>query len=88
MESKSYTPSLLVLFMLVILADGTELRPIDFMGGFEMDQITSQPETLEEMEKQMITSAMKRHAGNLTIVSAKLGISRPTLYSKIERYGI
>ena len=72
----------------VILADGTELRPIDFMGGFEMDQITSQPETLEEMEKQMITSAMKRHAGNLTIVSAKLGISRPTLYSKIERYGI
>jgi DNA-binding NtrC family response regulator len=72
----------------VILADGTELRPIDFMGGFEMDQITSQPETLEEMEKQMIASAMKRHAGNLTIVSAKLGISRPTLYSKIERYGI
>ena len=72
----------------VILTDSNELRPIDFMGGFEMEQIGNQPETLEDMEKQMIASAMKRHAGNLTIVAAKLGISRPTLYSKIERYGI
>ncbi len=72
----------------VILADSIELRPIDFMGGFEMDQIGSQPETLEEMEKQMIAAAMKRHAGNLTIVASKLGISRPTLYSKIEKYEI
>jgi len=72
----------------VILTDSSELRPIDFMGGFEMEQMGNQPETLEEMEKQMIASAMKRHAGNLTIVASKLGISRPTLYSKIERYGI
>ena len=72
----------------VILADSTELRPIDFMGGFEMEQIAGEPETLEEMERQMIAAAMKRHAGNLTIVATKLGISRPTLYSKIERYGI
>ena len=72
----------------VILTDSSELRPIDFMGGFEMEQIGNQPETLEDMEKQMIASAMKRHAGNLTIVASKLGISRPTLYSKIERYGI
>ena len=72
----------------VILADSSELRPIDFMGGFEMEQIAGQPETLEEMEQQMIAAAMKRHAGNLTIVATKLGISRPTLYSKIERYGI
>ena len=72
----------------VILTDSNELRPIDFMGGFEMEQMGNQPETLEDMEKQMIASAMKRHAGNLTIVAAKLGISRPTLYSKIERYGI
>ena len=72
----------------VILADSTELRPIDFVGGFELEQIAGQPETLEEMERQMIAAAMKRHAGNLTIVATKLGISRPTLYSKIERYGI
>lgn len=72
----------------VILTDCNELRPIDFMGGFEMEQMGNQPETLEDMEKQMIASAMKRHAGNLTIVASKLGISRPTLYSKIERYGI
>lgn len=72
----------------VILTDSTELRPIDFMGGFEMEQIASQPETLEEMERHMIAAAMKRHAGNLTIVAAKLGISRPTLYSKIEKYEI
>jgi DNA-binding NtrC family response regulator len=72
----------------VILADSTELRPIDFVGGFELEQISGQPETLEEMEQQMIAAAMKRHAGNLTIVATKLGISRPTLYSKIERYGI
>ena len=72
----------------VILSESSELRPIDFMGGFEMDQVSNQSETLEEMEKQMIASAMKRNAGNLTIVASKLGISRPTLYSKIEKYGI
>jgi DNA-binding NtrC family response regulator len=72
----------------VILSESSELRPIDFMGGFELDQVANQSETLEEMEKHMISSAMKRNAGNLTIVAAKLGISRPTLYSKIEKYGI
>jgi DNA-binding NtrC family response regulator len=72
----------------VILSETSELRPIDFMGGFELDQVSNQSETLEEMEKQMISSAMKRNAGNLTIVASKLGISRPTLYSKIEKYGI
>jgi len=72
----------------VILSDSDELRSEDFLFGFELESISSQPETLEEMEKKMIISALARHGQNLTLVANKLGITRPTLYTKIKKYGI
>jgi DNA-binding NtrC family response regulator len=42
--------------------------------------------TLEEMEYNMIKSAMDTHNGNLSLVASQLGISRQTLYNKIKRY--
>ncbi len=44
--------------------------------------------TLEEMEEKMIRAALVRNGNNLTATASGLGISRPTLYGKIKKYGI
>lgn len=44
--------------------------------------------TLDQMEKEMIRQALKRCDGNMTEVSAQLGISRQTLYNKLKKYGL
>jgi transcriptional regulator of acetoin/glycerol metabolism len=40
------------------------------------------------MEKQMIIIAIEESGGNLSRSSEKLGISRATLYRKMEKHGI
>lgn len=48
----------------------------------------SQEETLEMVEEKAIRNAMARYGGNLSLVAKSLDISRPTLYSKLKKYGI
>jgi transcriptional regulator with PAS, ATPase and Fis domain len=43
---------------------------------------------LDEAEKLLISQSMKRNGGNMSAIAAELGISRPTLYSKIKKYGL
>jgi len=45
-------------------------------------------ETLESAEEQVIRNAMRQYNGNLTLVAKALKISRPTLYSRLKKYGI
>ena len=42
--------------------------------------------TLDEVERQHILAALARHRGNRTATAAELGISRRTLYYKLEEY--
>ncbi len=44
--------------------------------------------TLEEMEERMIREAIRRLDGNLSRVSRELGITRSSLYRRLEKYGI
>lgn len=46
----------------------------------------SQPRSLEEGERQAIVRAIKDHQGNLAKAARALGVSRSTLYRKVERY--
>ncbi len=45
-------------------------------------------ETLEMNEERTIRAAMEKCGGNLSLVAKTLNISRPTLYSKLKKYGI
>ncbi len=45
-------------------------------------------ETLEMAEERTIRKAMEKYKGNLSLVAKALDISRPTLYKKLEKYGI
>ena len=49
---------------------------------------TSQSESLEDAEEKVIRQAMKQFNGNLSLVAKALKISRPTLYSRLKKYGI
>ncbi|MBZ9814586.1 sigma-54-dependent Fis family transcriptional regulator [Mesorhizobium sp. CA7] len=44
--------------------------------------------TLAEAEHQALKNALTAEGGNLSRVAQRLGISRPTLYRKLEQYGI
>jgi DNA-binding NtrC family response regulator len=44
--------------------------------------------TLEEMEKAMIIQCLNRYSGNLSKVADALGLSRPALYRRLEKYGL
>jgi DNA-binding NtrC family response regulator len=74
----------------VILAEGDKLRASDF--NFFEDEFTipnhSEPETLEDMEKMMIISTLKKNGYSQNITAEQLGITRQTLYNKIKKYGI
>jgi two-component system, NtrC family, response regulator len=44
--------------------------------------------TLEEMEKAMIIQSLEQYSGNLSKVADALGLSRPALYRRLEKYGL
>ncbi len=74
----------------VILSEGNLLDEY----SFSLDNQRFSPnkeigiKTIEEMEKEMILSAIHREKGNMTAVAKNLGITRQTLYNKMKRYGI
>ncbi|NBA85773.1 response regulator [Emticicia sp. CRIBPO] len=79
----------------VILSQGNTLQVEDFhfneADNFrETDQNSAFENTyqLEEMEKSMILKALKKYNGNITEVSRELGLSRPAVYRRIEKYGL
>lgn len=72
----------------VILSDSQILKPTDFEFS-STSKITFHNElTLEEMEKMMIHDSLKKHNNNMSLVAAKLGLTRQTLYNKIKKYGL
>jgi DNA-binding NtrC family response regulator len=72
----------------VILSDGNKLKATDFVF-FEHDIIVmNETETLEEMERKMIISTLKKNNFNQVMTAEQLGITRQTLYNKIKKYGI
>lgn len=74
----------------VILSDGGMISAEDIDGGNQTrrEKPLEEVQTLDEMESRMIEKTIKECEGNLSVVAARLGISRQTLYNKIKRYGL
>ena len=73
----------------VILSDGKRIED----RGIIADRAKTGPEseepiTLEDMEKIMIERSVQKNKGNLSKVAGELGITRATLYRKMEKFGI
>jgi DNA-binding NtrC family response regulator len=75
----------------LILSETDKLTPSDFILG---DKIVSSDEpvidsfNLEKMEKSVIKKVLSRFDGNITKAAKELGLTRTSLYRRIEKYGL
>jgi DNA-binding NtrC family response regulator len=73
----------------VIMCPGDVLRPEDFFfrqtGGDAAEIATM---NLEEVEKQLIVKALNKHYGNITEAAQELGLTRASLYRRLEKYNL
>ena len=75
----------------VIMCDGTNLSPDDFIlssvvknsGGLELDTYN-----LEDIEKTIIEKVLKTNQGNVTQAATQLGLTRTSLYRRMEKHGL
>lgn len=74
----------------VILSQNDTLQPEDFKGIRLLGESENKLETLqlEEMEVLLIKKAMQKHNGNITDTARELGLTRASLYRRLEKYGI
>jgi transcriptional regulator with PAS, ATPase and Fis domain len=72
----------------VILSEQSKLEEVDFSFTAAKKEIIGDSLNLEEVERAVIDKAIRKNHGNLSLVAKELGISRSTLYSKIEKYGL
>lgn len=74
----------------VILSESSQLKADDFRFQAVHSRKLNQPNSynLEDNEKRLVQEAMDAFAGNLTEVARQLGITRSTLYKKIEKYDL
>ncbi|MEM6396951.1 MAG: sigma-54 dependent transcriptional regulator [Bacteroidota bacterium] len=76
----------------IIFARDNKLTPTDLEVGYQAGQskkIDSLPAIeLADMEERMIKAALARHNNQITATAAELGLTRPALYRRMEKYGI
>jgi DNA-binding NtrC family response regulator len=72
----------------VILCEHQHITSRDLVLDQAISIPPDEPVTLEEMEKRMIRKELKSHGQNLSVIAKHLGISRPTLYKKMKKYGL
>jgi two-component system NtrC family response regulator len=74
----------------VIMAEGARITPADL----EMEAPRARYEGMglkearETLEKELLAKALARNSGNLTRAAQELGVSRPTLYDLMEKFGM
>jgi two-component system, NtrC family, response regulator len=76
----------------VIMANGSRVTAKDLELQGEKGVVASGATTLrqarEDVERELVEQALKRHSGKITSAAADLGISRPTFYELMEKLGI
>jgi len=73
----------------VIMANGYRVAAKDLeLNGREASSARTLKQAREEVERDVIQQALKRHSGRITAAAADLGISRPTLYELMEKLSI
>lgn len=72
----------------VIMSDSSVLKPSDFIFNPTHRNVLHTDTSLEDMEKRMILDSLNRYSNNMSIIAGKLGISRQTLYNKMNKYGL
>lgn len=75
-----------------ILSNGSVLQPEDFnftpLSGKDDSHLNLEQFNLEEVEKLLIRKVLKKYNGNITQAATELGLTRSSLYRRLEKYGL
>ncbi len=72
-----------------LLAEGTAVTGADLSFRAVTDAAPKLDEmSLEEVERALITKALARHDGNVSLAAQALGLSRSALYRRLQRHGL
>lgn len=75
----------------IILSEGSVLQPTDVFLPTRTKQeegLIFERYNLEEIEKTVIRKTIEKHAGNFSKAAQELGLTRASLYRRVEKYGI
>lgn len=75
----------------IIMSEGNVLMPDDFF--FLVQKADSQTEAadnlnLDDVEKNVILRAINKHSGNISKAAKELGLTRASLYRRLEKHGL
>ncbi len=77
---------------LLLMSDAPDVRVDELAAGLSSEPIAApaspqqSPASLEAAEREAIIAAVRLCQGNLTAAAKSLGVSRSTVYRKVERY--
>jgi transcriptional regulator with PAS, ATPase and Fis domain len=75
----------------LIMSDSGQLTAEDFVLSSPVrksDELELQTYNLDEIEKNVIIKVMKQNQGNISQAASELGLTRTSLYRRMEKYGL
>ncbi|WP_372754061.1 sigma-54-dependent transcriptional regulator [Labilibaculum sp.] len=75
----------------IIMADDRNLNPSDFQVSIQrndQNEVEFDSYNLEEVEKNIIQKVLKTNRGNISKAAGELGLTRTSLYRRLEKYGL
>ena len=75
----------------VIMSESAILKPGDFLltpEAGDSEQVVFDDYNLEEVEKMVLRKALKKHEGNISKAAEELGLTRASLYRRMDKYGL
>ncbi len=78
----------------VIMSNSQVLQPEDFnfsaqgQNNVDSENVTLDQFKLEDVEKILIRKVLKKCNGNITQAASELGLTRSSLYRRLEKYGL
>lgn len=75
----------------VIMSDSDTLQPDDFLLSTRSEKVAEieiDTYNLDEVEKNIIIKVLKQNQGNVTQAATVLGLTRTSLYRRMEKYGL
>lgn len=73
----------------VIMADSSTLQESDFLFSRKSsNDIAADTLNLDEVEKAAVVKAIQLHNGNISKAADELGLTRASLYRRMEKYGL
>lgn len=75
----------------IIMSDGSILEPDDFIltsQSNKSSEVELNTFNLDDVEKMIIIKVLKQYQGNITQAAQELGITRTSLYRRMEKYDL